>query len=294
MRRNRRKHNLEGLKVLKKLKAGYFISKLSSGLTLPEIAKALGVSRCAVANRFKAVGVSNRNLAEAQINRCNNYHPNPKATQRQLILGSLLGDACLYRQQHRSKAGTRFSTLKVLFAHGRKQLPYLKHKRNIMLKAWSGHGPKLTSKITTRKKGSNLGLPVSQFAFSHTPTLEEFASMCHDETDRKRVTKKWADQITAEGMAYWYQDDGSISYKKGKTAALYFFTNSFSKEELEILKNLSRRFGFTYIGETSCNKHKKHQKVLRVHRWKEIIRFLKKIKPFITPCLKYKIRCLGT
>jgi len=45
-------------------------------------------------------------------------------------------------------------------------------------------------------------------------------------------------QLTARAIAYWYMDDGS---KKSNAKAYYLCTDSFKREELDILKGVIKK-----------------------------------------------------
>jgi hypothetical protein len=286
------KHNHEGLRCLRNCTNANLAARYTKGATTADIAASFGVSQTAVRSRFKSAGIVFRTLGERETAK------NVKRTlplsepQRQLILGSLLGDACLFRQNCVSATGTPFFTLKVLFAHGEDQLPYLEHKRQVLLRGREGLDKPCVSKIGTRPDGSNLGKQISQFAFSHTPSLLPFAEMCHDADHHKHVTEEWAEQLGIQGLAYWYQDDGCLTHEAGtRNATLRWYTNAFSNPELEILKAVLRRFGAKSITEAEGN-NDPTQRVLCVNRFNDICVLLEQVRPFIVPILNYKIRCI--
>jgi hypothetical protein len=285
------KHNSKGLRSLADCPVDVLRGKYAVSTTA-ELALEFGVSPTAVRNRLLAANIERRSLGERETFKNARRTLPLSDQQRQLVFGSLLGDACLYRQYCESKAGTKFSTLKLCFAHGADQLAYLRHKRSVMLQGRQDLDKPCVSEISERPERSNLGKQVSQFAFSHTPTLEPFAKICHNADDNKFVSESWANQISTVGLAYWYQDDGCLIHKVGgKSATLRWATNSFSSPELDLLKGILRRFGAKSITEGEGN-YDPDQRILLVNRYADVCAMLEQMKPYIIPELNYKIRCI--
>lgn len=193
--------------------------------------------------------------------------------QEQLVYGSLLGDACLFRQQHRNHF-----TLKVFFAHGQDQLAYLKHKKSVI----GG------CKIGSRPEGSNLGKQMFQFGYSNTQGLLPVESIVSPK-GHKEVNERWLQKLELPGIAYWYQDDASLVKTGPKAASIRWYTNSFSAEEIRLLILFIRQLGFSSIG-TSAGNYKPEQIIIVCHRYADVARFIRKIKPFAIPCLSYKFQ----
>lgn len=285
------KHNLEGLRVLAECPVDVLADKYAEATTV-ELARDFGVSPTAVRNRLITANIARRSLGARETFKNERRTLPLNQQQHQLVLGSLLGDACLYRQYCESKIGTKFSTLKVCFSHGADQLAYLQHKRRVMLQGRQFLDKSCVSEISERPEGSNLGKIISQFAFSHTPTLEQFAKICHTSNDRKFVSESWSKQIDVVGLAYWYQDDGCLIHKAGRKAAtLRWSTNSFSRPELELLKGVLRRFGAKSITEAEGN-YDPTQRILLVNRYADVCAMLEQMQPHVIPELNYKIRCI--
>lgn len=198
--------------------------------------------------------------------------------QKQLIFGSMLGDACLFRQiMNSNKTGKPLEIYRLIFAHSIKQLDYLEHKKSII------GGSKIGERI------SHCGSIIKHFAFCHTPSLRPIAKICHNSDHKKQITSQWLDQLDWRAVAYWYMDDGSLSISKGRPV-LSFHTNSFSVQELDLLskflhgKGLSVRQHKTKSGEPGI--------VLQSRYQKEALLFMSKLKPHIIPTMEYKIRSI--
>lgn len=250
-----------------------------SGMSQNEIAIKLGVSRAAVYRAMKARGVNPRTNAEASSLMNKRRFPGFNWLQEQLVYGSLLGDACLCRSVMKSnKTGRRLEIFKLLFSHSKKQLAYLKHKRSII----GG------SAIGTRQSG--LGSTIYHFAFSHTPTLRQVASVCHDRSHKKKVSDTWLSKIDWPALAFWYQDDGFFIFSHGRPL-LTFCTNSFSYAELTKLQSLLLRFGLDTRRVKTTNGRPRARMLSSRHASQALI-FLRRIKPYVVPCMEYKIRAI--
>lgn len=238
--------------------------------SIQDIADTFGISTCAATNRLRHV-TKIRSLSEANRVRYRKNVVTLTPAQEQLVYGSLLGDACLCRQQK----STHFY-LKILFAHGQDQLAYLQHKHLVM----GG------CKISQRPEGSNLGKPVYQFAYTNTQGLLPVEAVVKAD-GIKRVSDEWLRKLELPGIAYWYQDDGSLIKPHGKIGHIRWYTNAFSAEEISRLVLLLRTFGFSSVGTVTGNK-KPEQRVITCFGYQAIVSFLKKLKPYIVPCLAYK------
>ncbi len=254
---------------------------IDQGMSRSMIAAQFGVSDCAVYLLFSKLGIKFRSIHKANKLRYSRKEMHLTEQQEQLIYGSLLGDACLFRQKKVSSAGRVHFTYKLLFAHGRNQLPYLRHKHSVLS----------CSKIGQRPEGSNLGLPVFQTAFSNSKLLKDVARVCHDRGHKKRVSAAWVSRVNVQGVAYWYQDDGCLSKTGVDRWRLTFHTNSFSKRELALLAGKLATFGLGVIISRASYKVT-NQFVLTCYNVHQIKQFLQQLAPYVVPCLQYKLRCL--
>ena len=197
-------------------------------------------------------------------------------SQRQLILGSMLGDAGLYREWKTSnkKSRSRINTLRLTFAHSIKQLAYLEHKRSVI------GGTKIGTRI------SGMGSIIKYFSFCHKPSLEPFAAMCHSEDDKKLLSDVWLSEIEWEALAYWFMDDGYLVVARDHPR-MGFCTQCFSPPELTMLQQLLRQFGLDSRRVT--DKVKGYSALVARHK-PEAIRFMENVRPWIIPSMRYKIR----
>lgn len=260
---------------------------LKQKMSARQIGAQFGISRTAAENLLRKQSIRLRSYIKSS-SAMNIYRIPPlNEHQIQLLLGSLLGDAGLYRRVALSnKTARKLINYVVQFAHGWKQLSYLNHKRTIL------SGSKIIRYVT------GLGKVAYRYIFAHTPTLKEFARICHNHNHKKSITKEWLDRLTWEGISYWYQDDGYLLIMK-KRPIVNFCTDSFNNRELTLLQKLLRGFGLDTRRalqippkQTGFKRStKKHYRLVSRHR-KEAEQFLINVSPWIVPCLRYKIRWL--
>lgn len=253
-----------------------------------QIARIYKVSPTAVKNLYLKNNIKSRTNAESQSAINEHRKINLSFLQEQLIYGSLLGDACLSHEFYKSnKTGKILESLKIAFYHSNKFKEYVLHKRSII---GIGSKTKKLYKLTYRMSG--MGSLMVGFSFCHTPTLKEIAKKCLDSNFNKKISNEWLQKIDWPAIAYWYQDDGCLRLdrKKGKRV-LAFHTESFSLNEVKKLQELLLKFGlFTTL---SFNNGNRNQHIIVAGRQKQINLFFENIKPYIQPCMKYKIRSKG-
>jgi len=250
----------------------------NSGLSQRQIAEKYDCSRSPIERIMRQNNIRRRSDAESisALNKTKTVQFTPQ--QKQLIFGSLLGDACLFNQKYKSnKTGNPISTYRLIFSHSRKQLKYLQYKRSILPGCKIG------------KRKSKLGSIIHWYAFCHTPSLIPIAQICRRQ-NRKRVNKKWLDNIDWLGIAFWYMDDGALIINKNRPN-LNFYTNSFDHQERRLLSDMLERFGLD-TREAKTPNPNPNERIL-VSRYKsQAIKFMSKISKYIIPSMRYKIRYL--
>lgn len=247
-----------------------------------QIANQVGLSRPRVSIILKDLNITPRSYADANKNMNRQKTKQFTDTQHQLILGSMLGDACLNRSMRRvNKTQTNYTALTLLFSHSEKQIQYLQHKKKVM----DG------GKIGTRKSG--FGATIKHFAVCHTPTLEPIANLCHDKYHKKSVSQDWLDQLNWCGIAYWFMDDGSLILTRKKSWSKFYLrihTESFTVNEIDLLQQFLKSKGLTT--STTFGNHDKNQRIITAKGEEQIAKFCKNIEPYVIPEMLYKIRIL--
>lgn len=183
--------------------------------------------------------------------------------QRQIVLGSILGDASL------GKGSTKHSKLKFSETHGIKQKDYLLWKAE-MLESLGirvdrffskyGEGYEPTEKIRIQTRASMV--------------FEEFYDLKYPELKPEIV-----DELNELGLAIWIQDDGH----KSKRGELKISCGKIKKETLEkIAKKLNKKF------ETSFKVYDLAKENLLYLNKISYASLSQKIKPFVHSTMAYK------
>lgn len=150
-------------------------------------------------------------------------------THHDLLVGLLLGDACLETQN-----GGRSYRLKI--EQSARHEPYLRHIYDLF-NEWV-----LTPPRERRTRASN-GTTTSNWKFqtvSH-PALRPYGQHFYA-GGKKRVPELIADWLTPRGFAYWFMDDGSMNSTESKGVILN--TQAFELRDVQRLVDvLSGRFG---------------------------------------------------
>lgn len=286
------KSNLEGLASFKSATREELSALYESGKTTREIGEVWGVSRTAVDNQFKRLGIARRWHDETGKWKNAKLSVGLSFSQEQLLLGSILGDACLHRQPFRRVGGQMAYYGKVTFAHGAAQLGYLEFKRALLLQGRE-HLPKpCVSKISARPEGSNLGKQMFQFSFSHDPTVRAFEEKFNirDQQDRIMVSRKWADSIGPEAFSYWFLDDGHLRTKSTNGHSRFqLSTNAYDSCELELLLEVVHRLGGP---SAKLRQAREGQFIIVVNRREEVEALGRLMSTYTPACMKHKLKDL--
>ena len=220
-----------------------------------------------------------RTISEANQIAQNRGKPELTAEQLQLILGSLLGDSSLiWTNKHHY----------LQMMHGKKQYHYLDHKRRLL-------GCPSIRPVYDESSFGKLRY-VSQY--HNKPALDRIAELVMID-NQKTVTQRWLDYIEPSGIAYWFMDDGTSSFRANKRGgpknSVYarFCTESFTFAELELLQQLLNKFGI------ATGLHRCRRPITRgAGRWLvvrrgSINRLMELIKPHIIKSMMYKVKLIS-
>lgn len=228
-----------------------------------------------------------------------NYNSELNYLQKQLIFGSLLGDSCIRHRdtvrkiydkntnniRERVRDSYDFSV-----GHCLAQKEYLEHKAFIL-------GSKVFGRIKDVDSFSAGKLFYSTYYHNKKELGKIFSIVAIN--NKKSPNKVWMDNLDAIGIAYWFMDDGSSSFAKGRCGRkldVEFATQSFSIFEVNILRNKLLDFGIeTTIKKCKYyNSDKTESHILYGIRVKQnsINKLMDLIEPTVKkiPCMVYKIK----
>lgn len=148
-----------------------------------------------------------------------------------LIYGTLLGDSGIYYATSSSKSPRLQST------HSIKQKEWAHYKAHSL--------PSLNIKYRTIENKGYGNISVVSTGASHTDLVK--IHDCVYKNKKKVITLDWLNNISEEGWAWWYMDDGSINFSsslKANTASIQFHTEGFNNEGINILSKYLLDKGF--------------------------------------------------
>ncbi len=193
---------------------------------------------------------------------------------RGAVIGMILGDGHINLSQ-RSTNGH------IDFAHGVKQRDYAVWKASILENLTS---VRITDGISRIKKINNKEYPhVRVLTKTHPLYTHLWKRFYHN--GRKTIDEFLMNQLTPLGLAIWYQDDGTLENRE-KFLTPTLQTNWFNVLENRLMsKCLADKFHIEF------RVHKLNAKYLKLTlRRKDRENFFDIARPYIQPCLLYKIR----
>jgi hypothetical protein len=195
------------------------------------------------------------------------YDVSSKVEQRGILAGMLLGDG--------ARCKNNFCIL-----HSTKQEGYVLFKKQV-LEQITGKSVNIRQWITQKGYGQICIEP------KLIPLIRILVKKLY-KGGRKTITRKFLNLLTPQGIAIWFMDDGSKSFKRknGHVHALEVTLNTYiSKEENEIIIfYFSEVWGFKW----GLNKSKNHYR-LRMGT-NEGKRFFSFISPYVHESMLYKIQ----
>jgi hypothetical protein len=191
--------------------------------------------------------------------------------QTAIIVGTILGDACLHDNWSRTN-----SRLQIRHALAQKEYVLWKYKA-------------LKSLVLTKPQHYGRTNSVWFRTISH-PELTKLQQIFY--RDGKKIIP--ANDIVAFlsssiTIAVWFMDDGNAVMRKGKLCGYNLNTQSFTREENELLAEV-----FSALYDISCTVERNHD-YYRLAIWQAPSRkkFSDLIQEHILPSLKYKISSIG-
>lgn len=188
--------------------------------------------------------------------------------QREMLVGLLLGDACLETQN-------RGRTYRLKIEHSITQAEYVQHLYEAF-REWVLRGPQIKSQQIAGKTYQKLWFnTVSHGAF-------RFYAQQFYRNGTKVVPKLIHRFLTARGLAYWFMDDGSIKSKQSK--GVLFNTQGFAEQDIaKLIKVLREKFGL----EAKQRRQPEGQQIYISGRSYERFRAL--VEPYLIPQMRYKL-----
>jgi len=240
---------------------------LEEGKTFKMIASQMGCSIMVAKRRFKELGLCEK---QQQTSSYEYYGVELTDFQKQMIMGSVLGDGTI------TKSGAYSCS------HSIKQKEYFDHKRQVLYNLHSNCSQRYIHSYAYLKKDAES----IHFTTGCNKYLYEMRKIFYPEGKKVFPYNYLVDNMTEEGLAYWYCDDGSFDQ-----GYCYFHTYGYGYEEQEkiqmILKN---KFSIS----TSIRKKNEEWRHIDKRNYLSMDRknsnlFIDLIRPHIIPSMLYKI-----
>ena len=194
------------------------------------------------------------------------YNVSSKIEKRGIICGMLLGDG--------GKCKNNF-----FIQHSTKQREYALFKKEL-LEIITG------ASVNTRQWRSKQGYEILRVEPKLIPLTRVMVKRCY-QNGVKTFSRKFLEYLTLQGLAIWFMDDGSKSFKKvgNKVHAVEVTLNTYlSKEENQIIIDyFKEKWDINWGLNKSKDKYR-----LRMGTC-EARRFFSLIEPFIIDSMRYKI-----
>lgn len=241
------------------------IEKFDSGETIESIAKWYEISPPAISRLLKA----NNRQATPIKRKYDLLRQTPiNSIQKQFLVGTLLGDGCLYKDNIKAN-------YKLSFGHCIAQEQYF-HWKIAMMDPFIN-----TFRKSEDKRGNSTMLQTT--TISHKD-FNKFGDMFYDESRIKHVPDNLDMYFTPLTLAVWVQDDGNL--KSGINMRIA--SMGFTKEENEKLKDYIKR---CFDLDCKVMEYKYKSKLyyqltfnkINTQKLSDIIR------PHVVECMKYKI-----
>lgn len=180
----------------------------------------------------------------------------------QILLGSVLGDACIRIGWTSKKSGKEM----IYFDenHCIKQKDYLYWKADklgLKVKKYSGKAGKIYS--------------------SKLPYLKEYYYLFHKDNKKKIITKEILNKLEPLSLAVWYCDDGCYNYKSS--------TCVISTETFDYNEHILMEDWFKERWNLDCGIHRKLKNYYIAFNVKSTPKFINLIKGYVPKCMEYKL-----
>lgn len=194
------------------------------------------------------------------------------------IYGMLLGDSHIYSDK-RSQG-----KLRIIGSNGEKQLDYLKYKYSLY------ENGKI---IRWKACGYENGLDGYHWFLDVDSYLSQEVRKDWYTTGKKVVSQKVIDKLDNTSLAFWYMDDGCLSYRNPQHTR-YFIrlnTQSFSYEENQMLSDmLLNKFGVkSKVNKDKISKAGERLWRIDISSTEEVDKFAELIAPYVCDSMLYKL-----
>jgi hypothetical protein len=238
--------------------------------TTYEIASIYGCGRKVISNLLKQYGIE---IKRYKRNYSFYYEQSLNDTQKQMLLGSLIGDGCIAKH-HEGINSCRF-----IEQHSISQLGYLEWKKEILNNFISTD---IRFIDNSQNKSYGNGISCSLNTVLHKEFVP-FYNMFY-KNGKKEIPFF---ELTPLSLAVWYYDDGSISRisQKGNYYSAKLHTEGYDLNSINTLRDMLKQLG---INSGLANVKSKYNVITLGH--KDTNKLMNIISTVQIPCMSYKIQ----
>lgn len=206
------------------------------------------------------------------------------------LIGCVIGDGCINRRMIRDKDYYR-----IMIKHSEKQYDYVKWKAEEIerILATKSKAFKPRTKLLTKCPNSGRSKIT---AWRYERGHKYFSNLYHFlyPSNTKTLSRKVLNRLTAQAIAIWYMDDGSLYNPKrnGKYRVPRITLNTYiSEEDNKIIQTYFKEvwdIEFRINKDKSDGIHKGHTRLV-ICKLIDASRFIELVKPYIHPSMMYKV-----
>ena len=236
---------------------------VEEGKTFEEIAEIMGCSIMVAKRRFKELGLSRE---QQQTSSYEYYDVELTNTQKQMVMGSLLGDGTI------TKSGAYSCS------HSIKQKKYFDHKMQVLYNLHSNCSQKYAHEYKWLKNPTES----LHFTTGCNRYLYELREIFYPNGEKVFPYDYLVDNMTEEALAYWYCDDGYYTKSMNRVIICsygYPYAQHILMQEL---------FKTVFKLEVKIGERKSRGFFIRTNT-NETDKFFSLIRPHIIPSMLYKI-----
>src|SRR3989344_9358550 len=190
--------------------------------------------------------------------------------QRQVLIGTLLGDGCLETQN-------RGKTYRLKIEHSMTQKDYVDWKYQVF-KNFTLSEPRIHKRMSYGSVREN-----HCFSTVSHGSLRFYGQQFY-KNGKKMMPKIIYKMITPLALAVWFMDDGSIKSKQHR--ALVIHSQSFNKQDLlNIIEVLDKKYGI----KLTLRKREDGSGYVLYLLSKTVSKFIDLVKEYVLPSMKYKL-----
>lgn len=252
-------------------------------LSANDVGKIVGLSENGVRYHIRKLGIER----DAYAIRCRYSAPKSKEIEisevtEQIILGSILGDGSMYKYIRNENTSLNCNSF-LYIKHSLGQEEYALYKKALLeeqglkIKAVYSEPNRRKCFINGRAIKDNGAIEICTIK---SISLNKYRDMFY--TPQKSICSE-VYKLGPLGLAIWFMDDGSKH-----SSSYYFYTNSFSVEDQQILQDmLKKNFGIY----STIHKTRNHHNLYIQYKSRELLTSI--IDPFVCDSMKYKLHPLG-